>query len=92
MQLGDLLYKDMAAPVAEEEWVCLVDAVAGGDARALGALYQRTRGLVFTLAMRITGRGASAAEVTAQVFEDLRRHAPRYAAAGGSVIGWIMNL
>jgi hypothetical protein len=52
--LGDLLYADTSkVRVSEEAWVQLVRAVAGGDQRALHALYEQTHRLVFTLSTAI---------------------------------------
>ena len=48
--LGDVLYANRAkAPVSEKVWVGLVQAIAGGDQRALNALYSQTYRIVFTL-------------------------------------------
>jgi RNA polymerase sigma-70 factor, ECF subfamily len=90
--LGDLLYADPAkARVSEKEWVGLVQCIAAGDQRALHALYERTHRLVFTLIVRITSDRHTAEELTLDVFHDVWRRASSYEAAGGSVVGWIMN-
>jgi RNA polymerase sigma-70 factor, ECF subfamily len=90
--LGELLYADRAKiPVSEEEWVGLVRSIAAGDQRALQALYERTHRIVFTLSMRITNSRETAEELTVDVFHDVWRRASTYDAAGGSVVGWIMN-
>ena len=91
--LGDLLYADKAKTrVSEEDWVRLVRSVAAGDQAALHALYERTHRIVFTLIMRITRNRESAEELTLDVFHDVWRRASKYDdAAGGSVVGWIMN-
>jgi RNA polymerase sigma-70 factor (ECF subfamily) len=90
--LGDVLYADTAeTPVSEREWVGLVRSVAAGDQRALHALYERTHRMVFTLSVRLTNDRETAEEVTLDVFYDVWRRAPTYDAAGGSVVGWIMN-
>lgn len=91
--LGDLLYTDKTKTrISEADWVRLVRCVAAGDQGALHALYERTHRIVFTLIMRITGNREIAEEVTLDVFHDLWRRAPKYDdAAGGSVVGWIMN-
>src|SRR3546814_18499343 len=47
--------------------------------------------IVFTLIMRITANRETAEEVTIDVFHDIWRHASRYDAANGTVLGWIMN-
>lgn len=91
-RLGDVLYAAGGKRlVSEAEWVALVRQVAGGDERALHALYDRAHHLVFTLAVRITCNGATAEEVTLDVFHDVWRRAARYDPANGTVLGWIMN-
>lgn len=91
-RLGDVLYASGGKRlVPEGEWVALVRQVAGGDERALHALYDRAHHLVFTLALRITCNGATAEEVTLDVFHDLWRRAAGYDPANGTVLGWIMN-
>jgi RNA polymerase sigma-70 factor (ECF subfamily) len=89
--LADLLYADKAAAASEKDWVGLVESIAKGDVRALHALYERTHRLVFTLSMRITNNRETAEEVTLDVFHEVWRRASTYDAAGGSVVGWIMN-
>jgi RNA polymerase sigma-70 factor, ECF subfamily len=90
--LGDLLYADKTTtPVSEKEWVGLVQSIAAGDQHALHALYERAHRLVFTLSLRITNDRQTAEELTLDVFHDVWRRASTYDAAGGSVLGWIMN-
>lgn len=90
--LGHLLYANNGrSPAAEQEWVGLLRSIAAGDQLALDALYKRTHRLVFTLAMRITDDRATAEELTLDVFHDVWRRACKYDAAGGTVLGWIMN-
>jgi RNA polymerase sigma-70 factor (ECF subfamily) len=90
--LGDLLYADKAkAVVSEKEWVALVQSIAAGDQCALHALYERTHRIVFTLIVRITNNRETAEELTLDVFYDVWRRASTYDAAGGSVVGWMMN-
>ena len=90
--LGDLLYADGAKiPVAEKDWVALVQRVATGDQNALHALYERTHRIAFTLIVRIVNNRETAEEVTVDLYHDVWRRASTYDAAGGSVVGWIMN-
>ena len=90
--LGHLLYANKGrSPASEQEWVGLLRSIAAGDQLALDALYERTHRLVFTLAMRITNDRATAEELTLDVFHDVWRGAGKYDAAGGTVLGWIMN-
>ena len=77
--------------MSETQWVDLVRSIATGDQGALHALYQRTHRIVFTLIMRITSNPETAEELTLDVFHDVWRRAAAYDAAGGSVVGWIMN-
>lgn len=89
--LGDVLYAKSKAMVSEEDWAKLVQSIAAGDQLALHALYERAHRIVFTLIMRITVNRESAEELTVDVFHDVWRHASRYDAANGTVLGWIMN-
>jgi RNA polymerase sigma-70 factor (ECF subfamily) len=90
--LGDLLYANRTgASIPESDWVALVHTIARGDHRALRVLYERTHRLVFTLAVRITGNGETAEEVTLDVFRDVWLRAAQYDPEGGSVVGWVMN-
>jgi RNA polymerase sigma-70 factor, ECF subfamily len=88
--LGDLLYADRSAAIAELDWVRLVEAMAGGDQHALRALYERLHRLVFTLAVRICGTRELAEEVTLDVFHDVWRRSGQYDPGAGTVIGWVM--
>ena len=89
--LGDVLYADKSAPVPEADWAELVRCIAAGDQPALHALYERTYRVVFTLMVRITSNRETAEELTLDVFHDVWRHACRYDARNGTVLGWIMN-
>jgi RNA polymerase sigma-70 factor, ECF subfamily len=89
--LGDVLYANREAPEPEQGWMILVQSIAAGDQPALHALYDRAHRVVFTLMMRITNNREIAEELTVDVFHDVWRHAGRYQAANGTVLGWIMN-
>jgi DNA-directed RNA polymerase specialized sigma24 family protein len=90
--LGDLLYADKTrTPVSESEWVELVQSIAAGDGFALRSLYERTHRLVFTLIMRLIHDRETAEELALDVFHDVWRWASKYDAAGGTVVGWVMN-
>jgi RNA polymerase sigma-70 factor (ECF subfamily) len=90
--LGDVLYPDKTkARAHEQEWVRLVQRIAGGDQVALHALFAQAHRIVFTLIVRITANRETAEEVTVDVFHDVWRRASSYDPAGGSVVGWIMN-
>jgi RNA polymerase sigma-70 factor (ECF subfamily) len=90
--LGDLLYTEASGqPFAEADWVRLVQAIAAGDQRALHVLYERSHRIVFTLMLRMTASRQTAEELTVDVFHEIWRRASSYDAAGGTVVGWIMN-
>src|SRR5438045_5824803 len=89
--LGDVLYAKSKAPVPEQDWAILVQAIAAGDQLALHALYERSHRIVFTLIMRITANRETAEELTIDVFHDIWRRAARYDAANGTVLGCIMS-
>jgi RNA polymerase sigma-70 factor (ECF subfamily) len=89
--LGDVLYATPKAPVPEQHWAQLIQSIAAGDQLALHALYEMAHRIVFTLIVRITANRETAEEVTIDVFHDVWRHAARYDAANGTVLGWIMN-
>jgi len=88
--LGDLLFADRSAPIAEQDWARLVQAIAAGDEHALRALYERSYRIVFTLALRICGNREAADEVSLDVYYDIWRRAAQYEPGGGTVVGWIM--
>src|SRR5260370_41646765 len=90
--LGDVLYVNKAkVRVSEQDWVSLVQSIAGGDELALHSLYEQTYRIVFTLIVRIINNRETAEEVTLDVFHDVWRRAATYDPADGSVVGWIMN-
>ncbi|MDH2357044.1 sigma-70 family RNA polymerase sigma factor [Bradyrhizobium sp. SSUT112] len=89
--LGDVLYAKSKASVPEQEWLTLVQSIAGGDQFALHELYEMAHRVVFTVAMRITANRETAEELTVDVFHDVWRRASDYDAEKGTVLGWIMN-
>jgi RNA polymerase sigma-70 factor, ECF subfamily len=89
--LGDVLYSKSKTRVPEQAWATLVQSIAAGDQLALHELYEMAHRVVFTLIMRITANRDTAEELTVDVFHDVWRHASRYDAANGTVLGWIMN-
>ena len=70
-------------------WVSLV---ADGDRDALGALYDATSPLVYSLALRIVANPADAEEVTLDVYLQVWRDARRFDAARGGVMAWLVTL
>lgn len=93
MPLGELLHAGDPVRVlsTEDDWVALVRAIGAGDARALQCLYERAHTVVFTLVFRIVRDRDIAEEMTVDAFQDVWRHASRYDAASGTVLGWVMS-
>jgi len=91
--LGAVLFAGPSDPVAAEAtWIALVRAVGLHNQRALQTLYDGAHGIVYMLSFRITGNRETAEEVTLDVFHEVWRRASAYDAAGGTVVGWIMNM
>jgi RNA polymerase sigma-70 factor (ECF subfamily) len=65
-------------------------AVARGDERALGELFDATGGLVYALAERILRDAREAEETLVEVFHHVWRRAGRYDAGRGPVETWLL--
>ncbi|MBI2766886.1 MAG: sigma-70 family RNA polymerase sigma factor [Chloroflexi bacterium] len=70
----------------------LLAAVAGRSEDALRALYVRYGGLVFSLALRITGDPLTAQEVVQDVFLRCWERAAEFDPAKGAVHAWLMGI
>lgn len=70
---------------------CLPDLVRG-DRDALARLYDQTRSVVYSLALRILGDTADAEEVTMDVYLQAWRCAGQFDPARGSVMAWLVTL
>lgn len=70
----------------------IVSRMAGGDQRALGALYDRHGPTLFALAYRILGDRDDAEEVVMEAFTQAWRNAAGYATDRGSVVAWLVVL
>jgi RNA polymerase sigma-70 factor, ECF subfamily len=91
--LGARLHADQTGVrVPESDWAELIGAIAWRNQAALRTLYDRSRWLVFTLALRITGKPEEAEAVTLDVFQGIWQRAGEYDPASGSVVSWIMSL
>lgn len=66
--------------------------IAGGDADAVGALYDQTSSLVYGLAMRIIGDVADAEEITLDVYTQVWRTASSFDPGRGSALAWLVML
>src|SRR5712691_12177810 len=70
----------------------LVERMAERDERALGELYDRHGGPVYSLALAIVGERADAEEVVADSFGQAWRTAEQFDPARGSVTAWLATI
>jgi RNA polymerase sigma-70 factor (ECF subfamily) len=70
----------------------LLALVARGDEAALGAVYDRYCGLVYTIALRVTGDRQTAEEVTQDVFQGVWQTAGSYQAGRGACAAWLVGI
>jgi RNA polymerase sigma-70 factor (ECF subfamily) len=80
------------APAADPSLAdeALVRAIARGDTRALGALYDRHAPLMLGLARRIVGGKTEAEDIVHDVFVEAWRRAGDYDETRGSVKAWLL--
>ncbi len=77
------------APIPDEQ---LVARVAGGDAAALEALYERYVRQCFGLALRLVTDPALAEEVVQEVFTKLWSSPGSFSAHKGAFVSWLLSL
>jgi len=77
-------------PVAE--WDGFIQGIRQGDDRALGALYDASSRLVYSVVLRIVGNAADADEVVQDVYAQVWRSAGDYATERGSASAWIVMM
>jgi RNA polymerase sigma-70 factor (ECF subfamily) len=70
----------------------LVVRAAGGDERAMAALYDRYGEVLYAVAYRIVGQRADAEEVVLDALAQAWREATRFEASRGSVAGWLTTI
>jgi RNA polymerase sigma factor (sigma-70 family) len=66
--------------------------VLRGDHAALESLYERYGGLLYSVALRITGDSGTAEELLQDTFFQLWRKASKFDEAKGSLIGWLLTI
>ena len=66
--------------------------MAAGDEAALGALYDRSHDLLYSLILRVVGDAEDAEEVLEETFWQAWRQAARYEEGRGSVGGWLATI
>jgi RNA polymerase sigma-70 factor (ECF subfamily) len=69
----------------------LLAQVAGGDMRALEALYRRMRVQVFAVALAVTGDRGTAEDVTQDTFVRIYSAAPRYRPEA-KALAWVLTI
>jgi RNA polymerase sigma-70 factor (ECF subfamily) len=70
----------------------LIQRMAQSDEAALARLYEITLARVYALALRIAARRDLAEEVCVEVYWQAWREAPRYDAARGQPLAWLMMM
>jgi RNA polymerase sigma-70 factor, ECF subfamily len=75
--------------LADEE---LMELVAGGDAHAFEAIYDRHGGPAFSLAYRMVGNRVIAEDITQEAFLSIWRSRLRYRRERGSVRSWVLGI
>lgn len=68
----------------------LMNAIAQGDEAALGQLYDRYSGLVYSVALRVLRDTAAAEEVLQDIFFQLWRKASQFDASRGAMASWLV--
>lgn len=89
----DLPAPDLPAPhLAAPDLAALLGRVAGGDQVAFASLYDAVAARVHGLARRVVRDEHLAEEVTQEVFLQVWRESPRFDAARGSAMAWLLTL
>jgi len=70
----------------------LITRAAGGDERAMAALYDRYGQVLYAVAYRIVGQRADAEEVVLDALAQAWREATRFEAGRGSVAAWLTTI
>ena len=89
LRFSDVLNSD--SPAGPDD-ATLVDAMRGGDERAVGALYDRHSAMVMGLALSIVRDRTDAETVVLDTFTQAWRDAARFDPARGSVASWLLVL
>lgn len=97
--LADLLFASFPSrsmptepPPSQAADRALIKAVAGGDQRAFGHLYDRLSGPLYSLCFRMLGSEPEAKDALQEAFLVIWRRASSYDAARGAVFTWAVHL
>lgn len=85
----DLRLDDSTLEHQLKRWIALV---VEQDQDALACLYDALVGRVYGIALRVTGSGVTAEEVTEDTFFQVWRQAPRFRSERGTALGWVMTI
>jgi RNA polymerase sigma-70 factor (ECF subfamily) len=80
------------ARARDQDLISLVELVATGDQSALGALYDATNRLIYSLILRVLGDVSSAEEVLIDVYTQVWRQAASYDANRGAPLAWMATI
>ena len=79
----------MPDPEAKPNDSLLVAAVRTGDERAMGELYDRYSGIVYSVALRVLGDTGAAEDVLQEVFMQLWRNPGIFDSSRGNLAPWL---
>jgi RNA polymerase sigma-70 factor (ECF subfamily) len=88
---GSICSTAMAEPMPLSD-EALVRAMIAGDEAAVGRVYDRHGGLLYSLALRILGTRSEAEEVVQDVFLKLWQNADRFDRSRGSLTGFLVTM
>jgi RNA polymerase sigma-70 factor, ECF subfamily len=74
------------------ELTALMQRISQGDQLAFAALYDATRSLVYSLAVRILRDQSAAEDVTIEVYQQVYQQAGQYTSDRGTPSAWILTL
>jgi len=77
------------SPLSDE---ALLAEIGRGESSALGSLYDRYGGLVYSLALHMLAEAATAEEITQDVFIQVWHKAPTYRPELGKVSTWLTSI
>lgn len=81
-----------AGPLDDAQLAAWIDAIADHDECALTALYDATLSRVYGMVLRLVRRPAMAEEVVEDTYFQVWRQAPRFDAARGRAMTWLLGM
>jgi RNA polymerase sigma-70 factor (ECF subfamily) len=80
------------APSHHDDDLAQIAAMARGEERAAGALYDRHGAVMYGLALRMLSEPADAEDIVLDAFAQAWRDASRFDSSRGSVLGWLTTI